>query len=199
MSTNTVPRHATVVPHHCTALLLRPHHRVLPLVAVQHLCKERPPAEVGCHNRRAHPAEAVPHLYTVLRQAEGPLQHKAVWQRRAVEASDLHRGLQWEAAVRHLYREQRLAAEVPHRNKVLLLAGVAVQRQEVVWPPSGMDTAVSHPSTLCRTQFPIQTNGSSARRYRGDRRRSLRGSSKARRRDLHRNSDRDGDGRLHWR
>ena len=120
--------HAAVVPHHDTELLLPPHHPEFRLaVAVQHPCKEPPLVAAGFHNRRVQPAGAVPHLYTELRQAEGPRHHKAV---SPVEAPDPCKGPQRGARALHLYRGLHLAAEVQHHNKGLLLVAVAAVRQD---------------------------------------------------------------------
>ena len=81
----------------------------------------------GFHNRRVQPAGAVPHLYTELRQAEGPRHHKAV---SPVEAPDPGKGPQRGARALHLYRGLHLAAEVQHHNKGLLLVAVAAVRQD---------------------------------------------------------------------
>ena len=81
----------------------------------------------GSHNRRGQPVGAVPHLYTVLRQAEGPRHRKAV---SPVEARDPCKGLQREATALHLYRGLHLTAEVQHHNKGLLLVAMAALRQE---------------------------------------------------------------------
>ena len=182
--------HAGVVPHHRRGLLLRPHRTGLPPAAVQHLYKDRPLVQVRHHSRSAHPA-AVPHFYKAVRQAEGPLQHKAVWQVLAVEAPDPCSVPHREAAGQPPCREQ-----VQHHNKGLLLVAVR-QAAAAHLPDKG--TSVFHLSRWCRSRSPIQRTGSSPRRSRVDHHRSLRGSSRARRMGLRHNSDRDEGDRLHQR